>query len=74
MTLHVEQEIPDTQKTDEATGKLLTKEDMYIIDYIKNTAPYVYDKYDSRYKDTKLKERDFAYIARELGGKWTGKK
>lgn len=41
------------------------KEDMYIKDYRRHQAPYIFDEYDNWYRDT--------VIANQLGGNWSGK-
>lgn len=47
---------------------MLSKVDMYIKNYVRHQAPYIFDKYDQRYRDTRQKQSDFTVIAKQLGG------
>ena len=70
-----EQEDTELENEDWASGsKMMSKDDMYIIDCVKNPAPYIYEKYNGHYEDTRMKAREFTTIGAALDGNWIGKK
>lgn len=49
------------------------KEDMYIKDYRRHQATYIFEEYDNWYRDTRQKQKYLTVIANQLGGNWSGK-